>query len=191
MEQFLLDVTHVDHTILLFIQHYLRFPVLDTVMKFLSFLGEAGWFWIVLTLGLIIFPKTRRAGIASAVSMGLLFLVCILGLKPFVGRVRPYIDYSDLIPLGTIPKDYSFPSGHTAISFGCALVLQRMLPNKISVPLTILAALIALSRLYNCVHYPTDVLCGFIIAFIVSQAVCFVTLRTKKSSYAAGKKKKK
>ena len=59
-------------------------------------------------------------------------------------------------------KDYSFPSGHTAASFASAVALYPSLQKKYSVPLLILAALIAFSRLYIGIHYPTDVLVGLI-----------------------------
>lgn len=180
MEQFLLNVTKIDHAILLFIQNYLRFPILHPVMRFFSFLGEVGWFWIALILVLLIFKKTRRAGIAAAISLVITFCIIRFGIKPLVGRVRPYNDFADLIPLGAIPSDLSFPSGHTATAFAVVLVLQRMLPNKFSVPLIILATLVSVSRLYNCVHYPTDVLCGFLIGYFVSQIVAFVAIQSKK-----------
>ena len=189
MEQFLLNVTKIDHAILLFIQNYLRLPVLNPVMKFLSFLGEIGWFWIVLSLILMIFKKTRKAGITAAIALVLVFCIGNFGIKPLVGRVRPYVDYADLIPLGYIPTDLSFPSGHTSTSFAVALVLQRMIPNKFSVPLIMLATLISLSRLYNCVHYPTDVLCGFLLAYIVSQIVSFVAIKVKKNPGNPGQEK--
>nr|WP_027872146.1 phosphatase PAP2 family protein [[Eubacterium] cellulosolvens] len=194
MEQFLLGVTNIDHAILVFIQNYLRFPFLDPVMKFLSFLGELGWFWIALVLVLMLFKKTRKAGIVAAISLAIVFCLSWFGIKPLVGRVRPYNDYADLIPLGYIPTDLSFPSGHTATAFAVVLVLQRMIPNKFSVPLIILATLISLSRLYNCVHYPTDVLCGFLLAYVISQLVCFVALRVlkrKKKEKKPGKQKSK
>ena len=73
-----------------------------------------------------------------------------------------------LIPLIAKPTDFSFPSGHTTASFAVALVMFRMLPKKIGIPAVVLAALVAFSRLYLGVHYPTDVLVGFVVALVGS-----------------------
>ena len=60
--------------------------------------------------------------------------------------------------------DYSFPSGHTAASFSVSSVLPYMkMKKRYSIPALVLALLIALSRIYVCVHYPTDVICGAVL----------------------------
>ena len=59
------------------------------------------------------------------------------------------------------PKDYSFPSGHTMASFAAATVLIYM-NRKVGIVAMVLTVLIAFSRLYLYVHYPTDVLGGII-----------------------------
>ena len=79
------------------------------------------------------------------------------------------------------PTDYSFPSGHTCASFACTLVLYRILPKKYGVPAVLLAALIAFSRLYVGVHYPTDVLGGLAVGIFSSCLVLWIgKKRTKK-----------
>ena len=78
-------------------------------------------------------------------------------------------------------SEYSFPSGHTAGSFAFVSVLWFLAPKKVSIPMTILAALISLSRLYVGVHYPTDVLGGVIIGSACGiGAVYFVNWLWKK-----------
>ena len=72
----------------------------------------------------------------------------------------------------------SFPSGHTTASFAVALVMLRMLPKKFGIPAVVLAALVAFSRLYLGVHYPTDVLAGFVIALVGSTLSVWI-VRTK------------
>ena len=64
------------------------------------------------------------------------------------------------------PHDYSFPSGHTAASFTAAMALYLAGENKMWKPALVLACLIAVSRLYLYVHYPTDVLGGAVIGII-------------------------
>ena len=99
-------------------------------------------------------------------------------LKNIVARPRPFAEIEALIPMITKPKDFSFPSGHTTASFAVALVMLRMLPKKFGIPAVVLAALVAFSRLYLGVHYPTDVLAGFVIALVGSTLSVWI-VRTK------------
>jgi membrane-associated phospholipid phosphatase len=73
-------------------------------------------------------------------------------------------------PLMEVPTTSSFPSGHAATSFACALVLARFAP-RLTIPLFILAALIAFSRVYVGVHYPFDVLAGTALGLAVATAL--------------------
>lgn len=175
-------IQQIDLSILLFIQEHLRFAWMNGFWKFITHFGDAGIFWIILALALIIPKKTRKAGIVAGCSLLLGFLITNVTLKPLVNRVRPY-NYSDaIVPLGRLPIEASFPSGHTCASFACALIYVHMLPKKYGVPLVVLAALIALSRLYLCVHYPTDVIGGFLVALFSSVVVygCYQRLENVK-----------
>ena len=96
----------------------------------------------------------------AALLMGV--LVCNVTMKPLFARIRPY-DYQlehfgrTIQLLVATPHDFSFPSGHTLASFEAATVL--LINNrKLGIPAMILAVLIAFSRLYLYVHYPTDVI---------------------------------
>ena len=80
----------IDGNILLWIQENIRNPVLTPVMKAITHLGDAGIFWILLTVILLCFKKTRRAGIVSAIALILSLLVNNLCLKNLVNRTRPY-----------------------------------------------------------------------------------------------------
>lgn len=112
--------------------------------------------------------KTRRTGSAALLSIAIGFLITNVLLKNMVARPRPFDAYTEIIPLITRPTDFSFPSGHTCASFACALVFFRMLPKKYGVPAVILAGMVAFSRLYLGVHYPGDVLGGFLVAVFTS-----------------------
>lgn len=170
----MMALQNLDMNILLWIQEHLRTDVLTPFWKVITFLGNGGWFWIVLCVILICFGKTRKAGITAALSLALGFLITNLLLKNIVARPRPFDSYAQILPLITKPTDYSFPSGHTCASFACALVYLRMLPKKSGVPAVILAGMIAFSRLYLGVHYPGDVLTGFLVAVFTSMLACFL-----------------
>ncbi|MGN0344103.1 MAG: phosphatase PAP2 family protein [Lachnospiraceae bacterium] len=174
-------IQQIDLSILLFIQEHLRFAWMNGFWEFITHFGDGGIFWILLAFILMIPKKTRKTGIVAVCSLLLGALITNVTLKPLVDRVRPY-DYSDaIIPLGRIPVEASFPSGHTSASFACALIYVRMFPKKYGIPLVVLATLIALSRLYLCVHFPTDVIGGFLVALFSSMVVyvCYQRLETK------------
>ena len=149
-------------------------PVLDVAMPIITMFGDAGIFWIAVSVLFLITKKHRKTGIGMALALVMGLLVCNIWLKPTVARIRPYdfqMEYfMKEIPLlaGTM-HDFSFPSGHTIASFEAAVVI--LLNNKkLGIAAMILAVLIAFSRLYLYVHYPTDVIfsviLGTIFAFI-------------------------
>ena len=163
-----------DLPILEWIAANLKCGFLDAVMPLITLLGDAGIFWILCSVVMILIPKTRKTGLAMGISLLIGLLVCNVTLKPLVGRIRPY-DYQlqhfqkEIILLVEGLHDYSFPSGHTIASFEAATAL--LIGNKkLGIPAMILAVLIAFSRLYLYVHYPTDVLAsillGMLFAFI-------------------------
>ncbi len=158
-----------DLPILDWIQAHLQCGFLDFLMPIITLFGDAGIFWMAFAALLLFFPKTRRTGVGMFIAMILGLIVCNITLKPLVGRMRPY-DYqiqelgrtwNDLLQGGKLlvkaPHDYSFPSGHTIASFEACTVLM-LNDKRMGIPATILAFLIAFSRLYLYVHYPTDVI---------------------------------
>lgn len=178
MNTFLQSVQNLDGEILLQIQQHLRTDMLTPLMKFVTFLGNGGWFWILCAVVLLAVPKTRKTGYAAVLSLIFGVIVTNLLLKNIVARPRPFAEIEALIPLIAKPTDFSFPSGHTTASFAVALVMLRMLPKKIGIPAVVLAALVAFSRLYLGVHYPTDVLAGFVVA-LVGSSLAVWGVRTK------------
>lgn len=151
-----------DADFLLYIQDHIRCGILDNFFPYITHLGTAGSFWILLTAVLMCFKKTRRAAVCSAIALlGSLILNNMI-LKPLVGRVRPYEVIEGLKLIGKRATDPSFPSGHTAASIASAVALCRFLKKRYSIPLLALALLIGFSRLYIGIHYPTDVLAGLL-----------------------------
>lgn len=179
MEQILLWIQHIDSTILLWIQDNLRHALWTPFWKMVTFLGDAGWFWILTAVTLLLIKKTRTAGFLSLCSLGTGAVITNVLLKNLVARPRPYDVLEGLIPLVPRLSDYSFPSGHTCASFACALILYRMLPGKKGIIFLILAFLIGLSRLYVGVHYPTDVLGGALVGILSSVMVLWLYRRDK------------
>ena len=137
-------------------------PFLDAFLAVLTRLGDYGWFWIVVAAALLIAPKTRRWGIEMGLALILGAVICNLILKNVTARIRPY-DFDPSVVL-LIPREhnFSFPSGHAAVSFEGAVTIFRH--NRAwGTAALVLAVLIAFSRLYFRVHYPSDVLCGTLI----------------------------
>lgn len=152
----------LDGQILLFIQEHVRNTVCDIFFGGITHLGDAGIFWVFLTIILLCFRQTRRAGLYSACALMASLVVNNLILKNLVGRVRPYELVEGLQCIVAPALDASFPSGHTGASFASAVAVYRQLPRKFAVFLIALASLIAFSRLYVGIHYPTDVLGGLV-----------------------------
>ncbi len=156
--------------ILLFIQDSVRCSALTPFFVFVTRLGDRGFIWIMISLLLLLSPKTRKTGCMGLLALLLSLLVNNLFLKNLVERSRPFDVIQALTPLIPGPHDFSFPSGHTASSFAAAGVFFRRLPKRLGAPVIILAALIAVSRLYVGVHYPSDVLFGMLSGLALSFA---------------------
>lgn len=163
-----------DLPILDWIAAHLHCTLLDRLMPLITALGNGGIFWILLSVVFMLIPRYRKAGFSMAVALLMGLLICNLTLKPLVARIRPYDyqlqNFGKSIPLLiATPHDYSFPSGHTIASFEAAVALL-IRDRKLGIVAMVLAVLIAFSRLYLYVHYPTDVLAsvalGTLLAFI-------------------------
>ena len=141
----------------------LHTPVLDKFMTSVTKLGNAGIFWIILTVLFLLIPKMRKTGVVMAAALIIDLLLCNVLLKNLVARTRPYDVNTGIQLLVAKLRDYSFPSGHTAAS---AAALYFAGEKKLWKLALVLACLIAVSRLYLYVHYPTDVLGGVVIGII-------------------------
>ena len=139
---------------------------LDTFMTSITKLGDAGIVWIILTVILLLIPKTRKSGLYMAVALIADLIICNVILKPIVARIRPYSINQTVQLLVTPLKDYSFPSGHTAASFASVSALYFAGRKRMAAGALIVSVLIAFSRMYLYVHYPTDVLGGLIIGLL-------------------------
>ena len=182
-----------DLPILDWIQANMANPFLDMIMPWITILGDAGIFWMIVAGVLAITKKYRKVGFGMAIAMALGLLVCNITLKPLVARIRPY-DLQETLGITInllIEKqhDFSFPSGHTIASFEAAIVLL-LNDKRLGIPATILAVLVSFSRLYLYIHYPTDVIfsvfAGTLFAFIGNAAAKRIPLpEGKKGKYQA------
>lgn len=174
-------------SIILWIQENLR-GFLDPVLVFITHLGDDGILWIAMGIVLLFFKKTRPIGFTVLLSLLINFVIVNLTLKDLIARPRPFVVNEAIQPLvGGVNPNRSFPSGHTSGSFSAMLALYKWVPKKIGIPALILATLVALSRLYVGVHYPTDLLGGFVIAFMASTWAYYIVKQVQKK---IGEKKK-
>lgn len=166
----LTTLTAVDFSVLDWIHQTFSAPLMDLCMVAVTHLGDAGIIWIILALLLCFFRKTRICGILILAGMLIGVLIGNVALKNIIARDRPcwIREMTDL--LIAVPQDYSFPSGHTLSSFIAATVLFGF-DKRWGILAYLLAALIAFSRLYLFVHFPTDVLAGMLLGITIGVLV--------------------
>lgn len=158
---------------------------LNYIMAGITWLGEFGAAGIVLAVVLLIFKKTRWAGVAVAAALVIDFLIVNVILKTAVNRPRPWTEWEEIADFYASigvrrPTDTSFPSGHAAACFAAAVAVTFRYRLK-ALPALIVALLVALSRIYICIHYPTDVLGGVLIGSLCGVAGHFAVLGIQKA----------
>ena len=144
----------------------------NQLFRIITYLGEKGIVWIALGLLLLCFKKTRKGGVLLLASLAIGVVINNFVIKPLVNRPRPFAEDAALADFITsiglkLPTDASFPSGHTQAAINSAMFLTLQFKGKgawVWVP----ATLIAISRIFLCVHYPTDVLVGAVIGIVVA-----------------------
>ncbi|MBQ8624931.1 MAG: phosphatase PAP2 family protein [Agathobacter sp.] len=144
-------------------------PILDQIMIFITTLGDGGLLWIAIGIICLFMTKHRKMGLQVLLSMLVTFIIGNLILKNVIARPRPFAVDPEALSLLIIPQpgEYSFPSGHTMNGFTAAFTLFFN-NKKIGIPALILATLIAFSRMYHFVHYPTDIIGGLCVGLGVA-----------------------
>lgn len=166
-----------EFTILDFIQENMRCGFLDTVLPFISRLGNKGFIWILGASLLIVFSnKYKKHGLLILAILLTGVIIGNLFLKNIVMRPRPCWINESVDMLTGIPKDYSFPSGHTLSSFGAATGFMYT-DRRMGIFALVLALIIAFSRMYLYVHFPTDILGGMILGTGIALAEIYIFRR--------------
>lgn len=161
------QILSLDKNILDFIYNNLHNDFLDFFMPLITKLGDNGLFIIIVTAALFCFKKTRKTGFTVVLALVFVAVVGNLLLKPLIARERPYDVTPGIELLVEKLSDYSFPSGHTFSWFSFATVIL-FANKKYGIIAVIIAFLVAFSRLYLYVHYPTDVFAGMILGIIAA-----------------------
>ena len=160
-----------DWAILHWIQHTLVCPALDVLMPKITLLGNGGAIWLLAAALLLVTKKYRRYGALLLAGLAAGVLAGNVVLKHLIARPRPcWLDTSVPLLIAN-PADYSFPSGHTLSSVIGATILTRA-DRRFGYAAIPLAALIAFSRLYLYVHFPTDILGAAVLSVGLGLAVC-------------------
>ena len=156
----------LDWSILHWIQNMLVCPALNFLMPKITLLGNGGMIWLLASGVLICTKKYRRQGILLLCGLAAGVLVGNVFLKNFVARPRPcWLDSSVRLLIAN-PTDYSFPSGHTLSSVIGATILTKT-DRRFGYAAIPLAALIAFSRLYLYVHFPSDILGAAVLGAVI------------------------
>lgn len=148
-----------------FIQENLRTNTGDVVMSIITHMMDYCLVWLIITGILLIFESTRKIGIAILFALILTEIIGNGVIKTLIDRPRPFEENIDIILLIQSPITSSFPSVHTATSVAAAFALF-FFNKKMACVGMIFAALVAFSRMYLYVHYPTDILGGIILGLI-------------------------
>lgn len=145
-----------------------RMPGVRSGFAGVSRLGDGpAWYLLMLALAMLQGPAGRLAALQMAVS-GLAGVTVYKLLKSRLVRERPFVAHAG-IHCGTAPLDrYSFPSGHTLHAVLFATLAVAWFPG-LAVVLVPFAVLVAASRVILGLHYPSDVLAGAAIGWLLAR----------------------
>lgn len=165
------SILDFDNSILNFLIS-VRTEFLNDFFSFFSYIGNGGIVWIAAAIVLMIFRRTRKVGLILLLAIGLTALINNFVIKIIVGRTRPFIADKTIKTIIAVPAGASFPSGHASASFAAAVILIKYF-KKIGLLGLATAILISFSRIYFCVHYPSDVIAGAVEGVLIALVISF------------------
>ena len=180
----------VELAILDWIQRNIRCDVLDAVMPVFTRFNDNGELWIAMAVILFLLKRHRKAGLAVGAGLAINLAVCNWTLKPLIGRIRPFMVNTAVELLVETPSSASFPSGHTASSFAVVGALWAM-KHPLWKPAAVVAALMAFSRLYLYVHWPTDILGGIVVGWLCGMLGAIIVQKASKAQRNKKRRKSK
>lgn len=158
-------------------------PFLNKIMILFTKLGNGAFiWWITLCFPFLLMKNKREIGVYLTLALGVTFVTGEIIIKHIIGRIRPSSKLDDDELIIKRPKDYSFPSGHTASSFTAFTVTLFLCPAYIFIPVLVGALIISFSRMYLRVHYLSDVVCGAMLG-ILSGTVCTFVFDSRLSHF--------
>ena len=164
----------MDTAILLALQS-IRFDGLTQLMALISALGNHAFIWLALGVVMLLFPEKRSTGMLVIAAVAVCYVASEIVLEPLVHRVRPCdAGIGVTAVMGVSHNGFSFPSGHSISSFASAMVIALMLGKRYGVPAFIGAFVIAFSRLFLGVHYPSDVVISAAMGVLIGLLVVVV-----------------
>ena len=166
----------IDWSILHWIRDVLTCPFSDSLMPKLTLLGNGGAVWLLAAGGLLCTKKYRRQRVLLLGGLAVGVLVGNVCLKNLIARPRPCWLDSSVRLLIADPTDYSFPSGHTLSPVIGATILTKT-DRRFGYAAIPLAALIAFSRLYLYVHFPSDVLAAAVLGVMIGELAFYADRR--------------
>ena len=143
-------------------------PAVERGAMLLARCGEHGAVWFATGLAAAAIDRPRRRRWLRAAAIGPVAVGLNYGVKLAVKRQRPSLE--GLPPLGGAPSSLSFPSAHATASFAAATAMGRIEPRA-KAPTLALATLMALTRPYLGMHYPSDVLAGAALGLLLGGLV--------------------
>jgi len=161
---------NIDIKMLNLLNKRFRYALLDRIMPLITALGNGGFVWFIISIYLISNKNSSTQGYMIITSLVVTTIIGEGVIKHLIKRARPFAEMIESKLLISKPISYSFPSGHTASSFAAAGIFIAM-DSRLSIIVVILASVIAFSRVYLNVHYPTDVVTGIILGLLCSKLV--------------------